>query len=70
MTALTIAAIAIAFSLGILVTKRAFRRPLTQTDIAALQAQYGQARTAHKPSKHIHRQLVKAKAEQIKQECV
>lgn len=67
--AITIASIVIAFTLGIVVTKRAFRRPLTQTDIAALQAQYGQARRSHKPSKAIGRQLVKARTEQIKQEC-
>lgn len=36
--------------------------------IAALQASHQAAREAHKPSKHIHRQLVKAKAEQIRSE--
>ncbi len=67
--AITILAIVLALVLGVAVTRKAFRhRPLTQADIAALQADYRQARRSHRPSREIGRKLVHAVAEQIKQE--
>lgn len=67
--AITIAAIAIAFLSGIAVTRSAFRHRPSAADLSALTFNYREARRLHQPSKDIGRKLVKARTEQIRQEC-
>lgn len=55
--ALAILAIALALFLGLAVGRSYYKRPLTQTDIAALQAGYRQARRSHRPSKVIRKKI-------------